>query len=144
MKSALAHNLTPIVCVGENLDQNEAGQTGPVVSQQVRAAYAGVSAEDAQRTVIAYEPIWAIGTGRAATAAGANSTIGLDVRGTLATMYGEAIAQAIRILYGGSVSPKNVYELMTQPDIDGGLVGGASLKPADFIVLVEETARAKA
>ncbi len=136
VKAALAHGLIPIVCVGENLAQNEAGETETFVSGQVRAAFAGLSAEQARRCVVAYEPIWAIGTGKAATGAGANAIIGLTVRGTLAELFGEAVAQAIRIQYGGSVTPANIAEFITQPDIDGALVGGASLKATDFVAIV--------
>jgi triosephosphate isomerase len=141
VQAALAHGLVPIICVGENLEQNERGETRTFVAGQVRAAFAGLSVEQARRCVIAYEPIWAIGTGRAATGAGANAIVGLTVRGTLAELYGEEIAATIRIQYGGSVTPANIAEFMTQPDIDGGLVGGASLKAADFLAIVREAAR---
>jgi triosephosphate isomerase len=135
VKAALAHHLKPIVCVGENLTQNEAGQTAEFVSEQVRAAFQGLSREDARGVVIAYEPIWAIGTGKAASGAGANAVIGLTIRGTLADLYGEATAQAVRVQYGGSVNPKNIAEFLAQPEIDGALVGGASLVAADFIAI---------
>jgi triosephosphate isomerase len=137
VKAALAYGLTPIVCVGENLAENEAGQTAEVVIRQMRGAYAGLSADDALKTVIAYEPVWAIGTGRAATPAGANAVIGLHLRGALADLYASAVADAVRIQYGGSVTAANAVELMTQPDIDGALVGGASLKPAEFAAIVK-------
>jgi triosephosphate isomerase len=140
-QAALAHGLVPIICVGENLEQNERGETQTFVAGQVRAAFAGLITEQARRCVVAYEPIWAIGTGRAATGAGANAIIGLTVRGTLAGLYGEEVATAIRIQYGGSVTPANIAEFMTQPDIDGALVGGASLKAADFVAIVREAAR---
>lgn len=143
VRAALAHELLPIICVGENLAQNEAGETEAVVSNQVRAAFQGLSAEEARRCVIAYEPIWAIGTGKAATAAGANAVIGLTVRGALADLYGEATAQAVRIQYGGSVTSANIGEFMAQPEVDGALVGGASLKASEFIAIVQETARVK-
>lgn len=135
-KAALKHGLTPIICVGESLEQNEAGETHSFVSGQVRAAFAGITAEEAVKCVIAYEPIWAIGTGKSATAADAGRIIGLTVRGTLADLYGEAAAQQVRIQYGGSVTPENIAEYMAQPDIDGALVGGASLK-ATFVELVK-------
>lgn len=135
-KAALKHGLTPIICVGESLEQNEAGETHSFVSGQVRAAFAGIPAEDVARSVVAYEPIWAIGTGKSASAADAGRIIGLTVRGTLAELYGEAAAQQVRIQYGGSVTPENIAEYMAQPDIDGALVGGASLK-ATFIELVK-------
>lgn len=135
VKAALAHHLKPIVCVGENLAQNEAGQTEAVVSAQVRAAFQGLSREEARGIVIAYEPIWAIGTGKAASGVGANAVIGLTIRGALADLYGEATAQAIRVQYGGSVNPKNIAEFLMQPEIDGALVGGASLVAADFVAI---------
>ncbi|MBI4770031.1 MAG: triose-phosphate isomerase [Chloroflexi bacterium] len=138
-KVALAHGLTPIICVGENLAQNETGQTHAVVSAQVRAAFAGLSAGQAVRAVIAYEPIWAIGTGKAATAAGANAVIGLSVRGALSDLFDGQTADAVRVQYGGSVTPANAAEFFAQPDIDGALVGGASLKP-DFVELVRAAA----
>ena len=130
--AALAHGLTPIICVGENLAENEAGKTAEVVTRQTRAAYAGLSTDEALRTVIAYEPVWAIGTGKAATPAGANAVIGLHIRGCLSDLYSSSVADAVRVLYGGSVTGANAADLMTQPDIDGALVGGASLKPAEF------------
>jgi triosephosphate isomerase len=138
-RAALAHHLTPIVCVGENLQQNEAGQTAAVVSAQVRAAFKDIPRDDAARSVIAYEPVWAIGTGKAASGAGANAVIGLTIRGALADLYGETTAQAIRVQYGGSVTPKNVAEFFAQPEIDGALVGGASLVAADFIAICQAT-----
>lgn len=143
VKASLAHGLIPIICVGENLAQNEAGETEVFVSGQVRAAFSGLSWDQARGCVIAYEPIWAIGTGKAATAAGANAVIGLTIRGTLAELFGEEAAQAIRIQYGGSVTPGNIAEFMTLPDIDGALVGGASLKAADFIAIVQQGNAAK-
>jgi triosephosphate isomerase len=133
--AALSHDLTPIICVGENLAQNEAGQTHEFVGGQVKAGLAGLTVAQAARCVIAYEPLWAIGTGRAATPAGANRVIGLTVRGAIAAMYGEATAQAVRVQYGGSVNADNITAFMAMPEIDGALVGGASLKP-EFVELV--------
>ncbi len=133
IKAALAHHLKPIVCVGENLAQNEAGQTEAFVGGQVRAAFAGFGAAEARGMVVAYEPIWAIGTGKPATGAGANAIIGLTIRGALADLYGEDTAQAVRIQYGGSVNAKNAAEFLAQPDIDGAPVGGASLVAGDFV-----------
>ncbi|MFQ5421010.1 MAG: triose-phosphate isomerase [Anaerolineae bacterium] len=136
IKSALAYDLAPIVCVGESLAQNEAGETHAFVSGQVKAAFAELTASEMTKCVIAYEPIWAIGTGKSANAAQAGGIIGMTVRGTVAEMFGEATAQAVRIQYGGSVKPHNIAEYMAHPDIDGALVGGASLKPS-FVELVQ-------
>ena len=138
-KAALAHGLIPIICVGETLEQNEAGETQAFVSSQVRAALAGLTADQVAGLIIAYEPIWAIGTGKSASAAEAGSIIGLSVRGPVAEMFGEETAQKVRIQYGGSVKENNIADYMSQPDIDGALVGGASLK-AGFIELVKNAA----
>ncbi len=137
IKAALKAQLAPIACVGENLAQNEAGQTQAVVSEQVRAAFAGLTRDEANGIVIAYEPVWAIGTGRAATGPGANATIAQAIRGVLASLYDDATAQAVRVQYGGSVTPKNIAEFIAQPDIDGALVGGASLVGADFVAICQ-------
>jgi triosephosphate isomerase len=137
--AALAHGLIPIICVGENLAQNEAGQTHEFVGAQVRAALADLTAEQAERCIVAYEPLWAIGTGRAATPADANRVIGLTIRGSVAQMFGEATARALRVQYGGSVNVGNITAFMTMPEVDGALVGGASLKP-DFVELVRRAA----
>ena len=136
-KAALAHNLTPIICVGENLDQKQAGQTAAIVGGQVKGAFAGISPQDASRIVVAYEPIWAIGTGVAAVPAEVNAIISTSIRGILAEMYGEQVAQAIRIQYGGSVKPDNVADFAGQQEIDGALVGGASLKADSFASLIK-------
>lgn len=136
-KAALAHGLTPIICVGENLEQNRAGETVAFVGGQVRAAFAGISAGDAARIVIAYEPIWAIGTGVAAVPAEVNRIIGLSIRGALADLYGEAVAQSLRVQYGGSVKPDNMADFAVQSEIDGALVGGASLKADSFAAIVK-------
>ena len=141
VKTALTHHLKPIVCVGENLAQNEAGQTHAFVGGQVRAAFKDITRDDARGIVVAYEPIWAIGTGKAASGAGANAVIGLTIRGALADLYDEATAQAVRVQYGGSVTPKNVAEFFAQPEIDGALVGGASLVAADFVAICKATVK---
>ena len=140
--AALAHDLSPIICVGENLEQNEAGQTHEFVGGQVRAALDGLQAEQVERCVIAYEPIWAIGTGKAATPADANRVIGLTIRGVVAEMFGEATAAAVRVQYGGSVNVENIAAFMAMPEVDGALVGGASLRP-DFVELVRRAARSQ-
>jgi len=136
LHAALAHGLRPIVCVGENLAQNQAGETAAFVGGQVRAAFAGVTAGQARQVVIAYEPIWAIGTGVPAHGPDAARIIGGVVRAALADLYGDDVAQAVRVQYGGSVKPDNIAEFMSEPEIDGALVGGASLKAADFAAIV--------
>ncbi|NMC86680.1 MAG: triose-phosphate isomerase [Anaerolineaceae bacterium] len=136
VKAALAMGLTPIVCVGETEKEYDAGETKAVVTRQILAGFAGIAAADAEKIVVAYEPIWAIGTGKAATAEGANAVLKDSIRPAMSQLWGEAAAQSIRILYGGSVSAANAAEYFKQPDIDGALVGGASLKPADFVTIV--------
>ena len=131
----LAAGVRPIVCVGETLQEREAGRTLEVVERQVRQGLAGVSAEDLGRITIAYEPVWAIGTGRTATSAQAQE-VHLAIRNLL-RQIGAPVADAIRIQYGGSVKPENAAELMAQPDVDGALVGGASLKAQDFVAIVK-------
>jgi triosephosphate isomerase len=140
VKAALTAGLTPIMCVGETLAENEAGQTSAVVSRQVHLGLQDLNREQALKVIVAYEPVWAIGTGRAATAAGANAVHADVIRPVLAEIFGSEAAQALRILYGGSVTSANAAELFAQPDIDGGLVGGASLKAAEFIKIVKAAA----
>jgi triosephosphate isomerase len=143
LHAALVHGLKPILCVGENLQQNQAGETEPFVGGQVRAAFAGITAEQARVITVAYEPIWAIGTGVPATGEGANAIVGGTVRGTLAALYGDDLAAGLRIQYGGSAKPANIAEFMAQPEIDGALVGGASLRAADFAAMVRIGLEAK-
>ena len=135
--AALVVGLKPIVCVGETLEENEAGQTEAVVDRMVREGLKGLSQEDAKNLVIAYEPVWAIGTGKTATPDQANDVHKNVVRPILREMFGEEIGEGLRILYGGSVKPGNAAELFNQSDIDGGLIGGASLKTADFVGIVQ-------
>jgi len=137
--AALAHDLVPILCVGETEEQHDAGQTDQVVGAQVRGALAGLTAGQVSGLVLAYEPVWAIGTGKAATPAGAGAVIGLTIRGTLAQLYDQETAQAVRVQYGGSVTTANIAEFMAHPDVDGALVGGASLKP-DLLEIVRISA----
>jgi triosephosphate isomerase len=129
--------MTPIICVGENLDQNQAGETQAFVGGQVQAAFQGISGEDASKIIVAYEPIWAIGTGMAAVPAEVNTIIGLSIRGALADLYGEGVAESIRVQYGGSVKPDNMADFAVQSEIDGALVGGASLKADSFLGIVK-------
>ena len=135
LKAALAHGLRPIMCVGETLEEREAGRTEEVLLRQVRGGLADVDMPIA--FVLAYEPVWAIGTGVPATGPMANETIGV-IRQELASLYGRELAEAARIQYGGSVTPDNVAEFMSQPQIDGALVGGASLKADAFAAIVEQ------
>ncbi len=132
---AVRYEITPIVCVGESLEIRENGTTNTFVKDQVVKAYQNVTEKEALETVIAYEPIWAIGTGKTATPEQANETI-KAIRDVLVELYGTTVAEQIRILYGGSVKPNNVDELLAQSDIDGALVGGASLDPDSFLTLV--------
>ncbi|RJQ27977.1 MAG: triose-phosphate isomerase [Peptococcaceae bacterium] len=136
LKAALAHGLTPIVCVGEQLAEREAGVTEKVIRTQTEAALAGLSPEQAAGLVVAYEPVWAIGTGKTASDEDARQVIGF-IRALVEGMYGLAAADQIRIQYGGSVKPENIAGLMARPDIDGALVGGASLTVDSFAAIVE-------
>jgi triosephosphate isomerase len=135
LKAAVAHGFLSIVCVGENLEQRDAGAQFDVVRRQIEGALAGLSSEDIGRLVVAYEPIWAIGTGRTATPDQAEE-ICAYIRGEVAKKYGEDVAEKTRVLYGGSVKPANAAELLGMENIDGALVGGASLKPADFAEII--------
>jgi triosephosphate isomerase len=135
--AACNSHLVPIVCVGETLAEYESGKTAEVVSRQTREGLKGLDTDFAAMIVIAYEPVWAIGTGRASTGENANAVVRDFIRKPLAEMYGESAAQSVRVLYGGSVTGANAAEFFGQPDIDGALVGGASLKVEDFITIVK-------
>lgn len=139
--SAFEHGLAPILCVGESLEQRESGDTGGVVEAQIEKGMAGLSADQAASLVIAYEPIWAIGTGKTATAEDANEVCGI-IRKNVASLFTEETAQAVRIQYGGSVKPENIAELLGMGHIDGALVGGASLEAESFLKLLEAGADA--
>jgi triosephosphate isomerase len=134
--AAFRHNLIPIVCVGEKLEEREAGKTKDVCRVQTEAAFRGLAPSEAAQVVVAYEPIWAIGTGKSSTAEDANEVIGY-IRGVIRGLFGAETADQVRIQYGGSVKPNNIREFMAQPEIDGALVGGASLEPESYVQLVE-------
>lgn len=136
VKACIKHGLTPILCIGETLEEREHGKVGLVCELQLKGGLAGVTVEEAKDVVIAYEPVWAIGTGKTATPEVAEETHKI-VRDILAEMFGEATANHMTIQYGGSMNAKNAAELMEQPDIDGGLVGGASLEAATFIQVIK-------
>ena len=140
VRGALDAGLTVILCVGETLEQREEGITAEVVAMQTKIDLQGVTAEELKRVIIAYEPVWAIGTGKTATAEQANEVCAL-IRATIAQLYSQADADAITIQYGGSMNAKNAEELLDQPDVDGGLIGGASLKPEDFAAIVKAASR---
>lgn len=135
VRAALDAGLTVILCVGEYLEQREQGITGEICAMQTKIALGGVSKEELARIIIAYEPVWAIGTGRTATAEQANEVCAL-IRATVASLYDQASADGLVIQYGGSMNAGNATELLAQPDVDGGLIGGASLKAPDFSVIV--------
>jgi len=134
--AAFQYGITPIVCVGEKLEEREAGQTNEVVKWQTEQAVKGLTSEQTKQLVIAYEPIWAIGTGKSSTAEDANEVIGF-IRQVVADQFDQQVANEVRIQYGGSVKPENISIYMQQPEIDGALVGGASLEPTSFKSLVE-------
>ena len=140
VKAALKIGLKPIVCIGETLEENRAGKTDAVVSKQVQGGLADLTPEEGAKLVIAYEPVWAIGTGLAATAEDADAIHREVVRKSLADLFGLEVAQEIRIQYGGSVKPENAADFFAQPDIDGALVGGASLKAESFIAIAAAAA----
>lgn len=134
--AAFKHKLTPIVCVGESLAEREAGKTNEIVGDQVKKALAGVDASAVKNIVIAYEPIWAIGTGKSSSPEDANEVCA-HIRGVIADIYSDDVANEVRIQYGGSVKPENIKDFLNQPEIDGALVGGASLEPRSFLQLLE-------
>lgn len=136
VKTSINAGLIPIICVGETLKQREQGVTDELVAMQVKLALSGLNAENVRHVIIAYEPIWAIGTGKTATSEQANEVC-TNIRSVIRSLYGARISRAISILYGGSISTKTAYELFSMPDIDGGLVGGASLKPTDFAAIID-------
>ena len=139
-KALLAHNITPIICVGESLEQREMGLTMDYITYQVKAALSDINEAQVRKCIIAYEPIWAIGTGKTATAEQAQEVC-KGIRAILREKYGARLARSVTIQYGGSMNAKNAEELLAQPDIDGGLIGGASLKPKDFAAIVKATAQ---
>ena len=133
--AAVNAGLIPIVCVGESLEQRELGVTMELIAYQVKCALANLPAEKARHVVIAYEPLWAIGTGKTATAEQAGEVC-QAIRAVIRKLYGAHVARSVTIQYGGSMNAKNAAELLAQPDVDGGLIGGASLKPADFVEII--------
>ncbi len=135
LRAALAHGLTPIVCVGENLAEREADKTFAVIQTQIQGSLAGLTFDEMNKIVVAYEPVWAIGTGKTATPQMAQE-VHAFIRGLLAKIFNPDTAQSVRIQYGGSVTPENIAALISQPDIDGALVGGASLKAASFAAII--------
>lgn len=140
IKAAQKYDLTPIFCVGETLQQYEANRTAEVVGRQVKQGLAGVEPSFGPRIIVAYEPVWAIGTGKASSGGNANDVVGKVIRSALAEVFGADTAQAMRVLYGGSVTGANAAEFFGQPEIDGALVGGASLKPDDFVAITQAAA----
>ncbi len=136
VKVVLANGMKPILCVGEKLEDREAGKTIDVVSEQTIKGLADISKEDAKNVVIAYEPVWAIGTGKTATPDMAQE-VHAEIRKILANLFGSEVAEGMQILYGGSMKPENAKDLLAQKDIDGGLIGGAALKPDSFVALIE-------
>ena len=141
LHAAQKFDLTPIVCVGETLDQYESGLTSDLVRRQISIGLAGMDSVFAPRIVVAYEPVWAIGTGKASSGENANGVVRQAIRPALAELFDEKIAQSIRVLYGGSVTAANAGEFFLQPEIDGALVGGASLKPDEFVAITKAAAK---
>ena len=141
VRAAQKFDLTPIVCVGETLQQYESNQTSEVVARQIKFGLAGIDSAFAPRLVVAYEPVWAIGTGKASSGPSANEVVGKVIRRALSELFGEPTAQAIRVLYGGSVTASNAAEFFGQSEIDGALVGGASLKVDEFVAITRAAAK---
>jgi triosephosphate isomerase len=141
VKAALAIGLAPIVCIGETLVENEAGKTAEVVTRQIREGLKELDPAKLQMLIIAYEPVWAIGTGRASSGEGANKVVKDYIRPTLKVLFGDAVAESTRVLYGGSVSASNAAEFFSQAEIDGALVGGASIKFPDFSQIVKSAVK---
>lgn len=137
LHAALKHDLTPIICVGETLEEYESGRTSEVVLRQINLGFADVDPVITERIIVAYEPVWAIGTGKASSGQNANQVHGQVIRPALSRLFGEDVAQAMRILYGGSVTAANASEFFGQSDIDGALVGGASLKVDEFVAIAK-------
>ena len=137
LRAAVKFDLTPIVCVGETLDQYESGLTSEVVRRQIGVGLAGIDSIFAPRIIVAYEPVWAIGTGKASSGENANGVVKQVIRPALSDLFGEGIAQSIRVQYGGSVTASNASEFLSQPEIDGALVGGASLKADEFVAITK-------
>jgi len=142
LKAALLHGLTPIVCVGENLRERDANKTFEVIQDHIKNGFVDISADDMLKTVIAYEPVWAIGTGKTATGEQAQE-VHKYIRGLLRKIYDDTVAESVRIQYGGSVKPENIAELISKPDVDGALVGGASLKIDSFTQIVTKASEVK-
>jgi triosephosphate isomerase len=143
LHAAMKFDLTPIVCVGETLDQYESGRTEEVVRRQINLGFADVDSASASRIVVAYEPVWAIGTGKASSGENANGVVRQVIRSALSGLFGENAAESIRVLYGGSVTAANASEFFSQPGIDGALVGGASLKPDEFVAIAKSSIHSK-
>jgi triosephosphate isomerase len=141
VKAALAVDLSPIVCIGETLVENEAGKTAEVVTRQICEGLKEIETSKLKELIIAYEPVWAIGTGKASSGEGANNVVKNYIRPTLKALFGDAVAETTRVLYGGSVTPSNASEFFIQPEIDGALVGGASIKLPDFPQIVGAAAK---
>ena len=141
LRAAQKFDLTPIVCVGETLQQYESKQTNEVVARQIKFGFADIDSAFAPRIVVAYEPVWAIGTGKASSGSNADEVVGKVIRHALSELFGESTAQAIRVLYGGSVTASNAAEFFGQPEIDGALVGGASLKVDEFVAITKAASK---